>query len=407
MLEIGLGVGIFSAVVMFLAMVIVIARSKLMPTGTITITINDTTSVQAPYGAKLLSALSEGGVHLPSACGGIGTCGLCRVEVLQGGGPILPVEKGRITRREIARGNRLACQVVVRETMKVRVSEDILGAQEWCCTVRSTRNVTTLIKEVVLELPQGEAMAFRAGAFVQLTCPPFSVRFAEFHIESEYRDLWNKLDLWRYEVVCNEAQTRAYSMANYPDEKGIIILNVRIALPPPGTDDLVPPGMVSSYIFGLKSGNNVTISGPFGHFYAAESSKEMIFVGGGTGMAPMRAHIFDQLKCLGTRRKITYWYGARNHRELFYKEKFDRLQQEHDNFEWFIAFSDPQPEDSGNGYTGFIHRVLYENYLKDHSAPEDCEYYVCGPRMMIEAVVKMLDSLGVEPENILYDDFGS
>lgn len=406
MLEIGLAVVLFVTIVMILALVIVLVRSVLVPSGVVNVTINETRKIDAPIGVKLLGALGDAGIHLPSACGGIGTCGLCRVDVLAGGGGPLPVEMARMPRRELAAGGRLACQVVLREDMDIRVPEDILGVQQWRCTVRSNESVATFIKELVLDLPSGEAMAFRAGAFIQVTCPPFRSVFTDFDIAPQFRDAWDKLDLWRFEVVSATPQTRAYSMANYPDEKGIVILNVRIALPPPGAPESVPPGVVSSYLFNMKPGEEVTVSGPYGHFFASESEKEMIFIGGGAGMAPMRAHILDQLKRIGSKRKITFWYGARSGRELFYVKQFDRLQKEHENFEWFLALSEPLPQDRWKGHIGFIHQVLHDAYLKDHPDPEDCEYYVCGPPMMIQAVLKMLDSLGVESESILYDDFG-
>ena len=407
MLEVGLGVALFVTIVMVLATVIVLVRSKLIPSGTVDVTVNESRKIDAPIGIKLLGALADAGIHLPSACGGIGTCGLCKVEVLEGGGGPLPVEMARMPRRELAAGGRLACQVVLREDMTIRVPEDILGVQQWRCTVRSNESVATFIKELVLAMPSGEALSFRAGAFIQVTCPPCKVAFADFNIAPEFRDAWDKLGLWRFEVISAEPQTRAYSMANYPDEKGVIILNVRIALPPPGAPESVPPGIVSSYLFNLKVGDELTISGPYGHFFAAESEKEMVFVGGGAGMAPMRAHILDQLKRIGSQRKITFWYGARSRRELFYTEEFDRLQEEHENFEWFVVLSEPLLEDRWKGHIGFIHQVLHDAYLKDHPGPEDCEYYVCGPPMMIQAVIEMLDSLGVGPESILYDDFGA
>ena len=406
MLEIGLAVTLFVAIVMILTMVIVLVRSVLIPSGVVSVTINDTRKIDAPIGVKLLGALGDAGIHLPSACGGIGTCGLCRVDVLAGGGGPLPVEMARMPRRELAAGGRLACQVVLREDMDIRVPEEVLGVQQWRCTVRSNESVATFIKELVLDLPSGEAMAFRAGAFIQVTCPPCRTAFTDFNIAPRFRDAWEELGLWRLEVVSAEPQTRAYSMANYPDEKGIVILNVRIALPPPGAPESVPPGIVSSYLFNLKPGDEVTASGPYGHFFAGESKKEIIFIGGGAGMAPMRAHILDQLKRVGSKRKITFWYGARSRRELFYTKQFDRLQKEHENFEWFVALSEPQPDDRWKGHTGYIHQVLHDAYLKDHPDLEDCEYYVCGPPMMIQAVLKMLDSLGVESESILYDDFG-
>jgi Na+-transporting NADH:ubiquinone oxidoreductase subunit F len=406
MIEIGLGVALFTGIVLCLVLVILAVRSRLVATGAVEITVNDERTLKAPVGGKLLGALAEAGIHLPSACGGVGTCGQCRVDVLSGGGAILPTETARISKREAAQGARLACQVTVRQEMAVRVPEEVFGVKHWECTVRSNANIATLMKELVLDLPPGESIDFRAGSYVQITCPPYRARFADFDIGAEYRGEWDRLDLWRHVAVTKRSATRAYSMARYPDEKTVIMLVVRIAIPPPGAPDSVPPGVVSSYIFSLAPGDKVRVSGPFGHFFAAETDKEMVFVGGGAGMAPMRSHVFDQLKRLNTKRKISFWYGARNRRELLYQQEFDRLQAEHDNFRWVAALSEPRPEDRWQGKTGFIHDVLYEYYLKDHPAPEDCEYYLCGPPMMITAVCKMLDNLGVDTDNIRFDDFG-
>jgi Na+-transporting NADH:ubiquinone oxidoreductase subunit F len=281
-----------------------------------------------------------------------------------------------------------------------------MGAKQWTCQVRSNANVATLIKETILEMPPGEAIGFRAGGYVLVNCPPYSAKFSEFDIEPEFRDEWDRFDLWRYRAGTSEPTTRAYSMANYPEEKDVVMLVVRIAIPPPDAPEGVPPGVVSSYIFSLKPGDEVSVSGPFGHFFAKESESEMVFVAGGAGMAPMRSHILDQLNRLKSRRKMTLWYGARSLRELFYAEDFDRLQREYDNFQWYVALSEPKPEDQWQGKTGFIHDVLLESYLKDHPAPEDCEYYLCGPPMMIKAVRNMLDNLGVDSDSILFDDFG-
>ncbi len=406
MTEIALGVALFTAIVMCLALVILAARAKLMAGGEIAVTVNGERTLKAPAGEKLLGVLTDAGIPLPSACGGVGTCGLCRVTVLEGGGVILPVEAERITRQQAAAGLRLACQVTMHEDLKIRVPEEIFGAKLWHCTVRSNKSVATLIKELVLELPAGEIMDFRAGAFVELHCPPYRASFADFDIDPKFRDVWDAQDLWRYQAGATKPEKRAYSMANYPDEKGVIILDVRVAIPPPGAPESAPPGIVSSYIFGLKPGDAVTVAGPYGHFFARETEAEMVFIGGGAGMAPMRSHILDQLKRRRSTRKITFWYGARSRRELFYVEDFDRLQAEHDNFRWVAALSEPRPEDDWEGPTGFIHEVVYEQYLKDHPEPEACEYYLCGPQIMIKAVLGMLDSLGVEPESILFDDFG-
>ena len=289
--------------------------------------------------------------------------------------------------------------------MNIEVEEEVFGVKQWSCKVRSNDNVATFIKELVLELPEGENVDFRAGGYIQIECPPHKVSYKNFAVQDEYKPDWDHFNIWQYESVVEETVVRAYSMANYPEEKGIIMLNVRIASPPPRTQGL-PPGQMSSFIFNLKEGDEVTISGPFGEFFAKETEAEMVFVGGGAGMAPMRSHIFDQLERIGTKRKMTFWYGARSKREMFYVEDFDRLAAEHDNFEWHVALSDPMDEDNWTGDTGFIHNVLHENYLKDHEAPEDCEFYMCGPPMMNQAVINMLHELGVEDENILLDDFG-
>ena len=326
--------------------------------------------------------------------------------MLEGGGPVLPVETSRIPRREVLSGARLACQVAIKRDLRIALPDEILGVREWSCTVRSNDNVATLIKELVLDLPAGEAMDYRAGAFVQVTAPPHEVRFADFDIAPKFRDVWDGLDLWRLRSAAAAPTNRAYSMASYPGEKGRIILNIRIALPPPGAPEGVPPGILSSYLFSLKPGDPVSVSGPYGHFFAGETEREMVFIGGGVGMAPMRSHILDQLLRLKSTRRITFWYGARSRRELFYVEQFDRLQAEHENFRWVVALSEPKPEDDWRGEVGFIHEVVRESYLADHPAPEDCEYYLCGPPVMLRAVMQMLDSLGVDEDSIFYDDFG-
>ncbi len=405
MFEIGLGVALFTALVLVLVLAILGARSRLVAKGIVEITVNETRSVTAPVGGKLLDALAEAGIHMPSSCG-IGQCGRCRVKVLKGGGEILPTEMVHITKREARQGARLACQVTLKQDMIVQVPDEVFGVKQWQCTVRSNRSIATLIKELVLDLPPGETVDFRAGSYVQIACPPYRARFEDFDVGSEYRAEWDRLGLWRYQAGTAQPTTRAYSMASYPEENSFVMLDVRIAIPPPGAPDTVPPGVVSSYLFDLKPGDKVTVLGPYGHFFATQTDREMVFVGGGVGMAPMRSHILDQLKRLDSGRKISFWYGARNRRELLYKEDFDRLQAAHDNFAWFVALSDPEPGDNWRGPTGFIHEVLYRNYLKDHPAPEDCEYYLCGPPVMLRAVMNMLDSLGVDPDNIFFDDFG-
>ena len=405
MLEIGLGVGFFTIIVLALVGIILFAKTRLVESGNVKITINGEKEIEVPAGGKLLGVLADNSLFVPSACGGGGTCAQCRVKIHDGGGSILPTEETHITKREAACGDRLSCQVTVKQDMNIEVEEEIFGVKQWKCKVRSNDNVATFIKELVLELPEGENVDFRAGGYIQIECPPHKVEYKNFAVQDEYKPDWDHFNIWQYESVVDETVVRAYSMANYPEEKGIIMLNVRIASPPPRTQGL-PPGQMSSYIFNLKEGDEVTISGPFGEFFAKETKAEMVFVGGGAGMAPMRSHIFDQLERIKTDRKMTFWYGARSKREMFYVEDFDRLAAEHDNFEWHVALSDPMDEDNWTGDTGFIHNVLLENYLKDHEAPEDCEFYMCGPPMMNQAVINMLHELGVEDENILLDDFG-
>jgi len=405
MLEIGLGVGFFTIIVLALVTVILFAKSKLVASGNVNILINGEKSIEVPVGNKLLGALADNQLFISSACGGGGTCAQCKVKIYEGGGSILPTEETHITKREAKEGDRLSCQVTVKQDMKIEVPEEVFGVKKWECVVRSNDNVATFIKELVLELPEGENVDFRAGGYIQIECPPHKLKYTEFEVQDEYKPDWDHFNIWQYQSVVSETVVRAYSMANYPEEKGIIMLNVRIASPPPRTEGL-PPGQMSSYIFNLKQGDKVTISGPFGEFFAKETDAEMVFVGGGAGMAPMRSHIFDQLERINTNRKMTFWYGARSLREMFYVEDFDRLDADHDNFEWHVALSDPLDEDNWTGDTGFIHNVLYENYLKDHPAPEDCEFYMCGPPMMNQAVIDMLHDLGVEDENIMLDDFG-
>jgi Na+-transporting NADH:ubiquinone oxidoreductase subunit F len=405
MLEIILGVLFFTFIVVALVFVILGAKSKLVAEGNVDILINDEKTIHVPIGSKLLTALADNNLFVSSACGGGGTCAQCRVKVNEGGGDILPTELSHITKREAAEGDRLACQVTVKQNMKIHVHDEVFGVKKWVTTVRSNHNVATFIKELVLELPKGEIVDFRAGGYIQIECPPYTAKFTDFAIEERFRDDWDKYNIWQYESIVKEPAIRAYSMANYPEESDIIMLNVRIATPPPGAPG-IPPGIMSSYIFNLKPGDKVTISGPFGEFFASDTDNEMVFIGGGAGMAPMRSHIFDQLRRIKNKRKITFWYGARSLREMFYVHDFDTLQKENPNFKWHIALSEPKPEDHWTGYTGFIHNVLYENYLKGHPAPEDCEYYMCGPPMMNAAVIKMLLDIGVERENILLDDFG-
>lgn len=406
-MEITLGIAMFTVIVLALAVIILFAKSKLVNSGDITIEINQDPEkvIHLPAGGKLLGALASKGIFVSSACGGGGSCGQCIVKVTEGGGDILPTELSHISKREAKEGYRLSCQVNVKNSMKIELPEEVFGVKKWQCTVISNDNKATFIKELKLAIPEGEEVPFRAGGYIQIEAEPHTVYYKDFDIPKEYHEDWDKFDLWRYVSKVDEHIIRAYSMASYPEEKGIIMLNVRIATPPPKVPD-APPGQMSSYIWSLKAGDKVTISGPFGEFFAKETDAEMVFIGGGAGMAPMRSHIFDQLKRLKSKRKMTFWYGARSEREMFYVEDFDMLQAENENFKWYVALSDPLPGDNEEYYRGFIHNVLYENYLKDHEAPEDCEYYMCGPPIMNASVIKMLKDLGVEDENILLDDFG-
>ncbi len=402
-----LGVVMFTLIVIALVLVILFAKSRLVASGNIKIVINndEENALSVPVGGKLVNALAEKRIFVSSACGGGGTCGQCTVKVLEGGGDILPTELSQINRREAREGVRLSCQVPVKQDMHIELPAEVFNVKQWDCVVRSNHNVATFIKELVLELPEGENVDFRAGGYIQIEAPPHVANYKDFIIEDEYRGDWDTYNMWQFVSKVDEPVVRAYSMANYPEEKGIIMLNVRIASPPPRMPN-VPPGQMSSFIFDLKPGDKVTITGPFGEFFARETENEMVFIGGGAGMAPMRSHIFDQLGRLKSKRKMTYWYGARSLREMFYVEDFNKLQEENPNFKWHIALSEPLDEDKWTGPVGFIHQVLYDNYLKDHPAPEDCEYYICGPPMMNDAVTRMLEDLGVEPENIMYDDFG-
>ncbi|KAF0809445.1 Na(+)-translocating NADH-quinone reductase subunit F [Alcanivorax sp. S71-1-4] len=406
-IEILFGVTMFTAIVLVLVAFILVARSRLVSSGDVHININgdESKSIDVPAGGKLLNTLADQGIFLSSACGGGGTCAQCKCVVLDGGGDILPTEEGHFTKSQIREGYRLSCQVNVKQDMKIEVPEEFFGVKKWECEVISNDNVATFIKELVLKLPEGEEVDFRAGGYVQLECPPYEIKFSDFDIADEYRGDWERFKFFDLTAKNDEDVIRAYSMANYPDEKGILKFNIRIATPPPGSKD-IQPGKMSSFVFNLKPGDKITVFGPFGEFFAKDTDAEMVFIGGGAGMAPMRSHIFDQLKRLNSKRKISFWYGARSMREAFYTEEYDQLAEENDNFKWHLALSDPQPEDNWTGLTGFIHQVLFDNYLKDHPAPEDCEFYMCGPPMMNAAVIKMLEDLGVERDNILLDDFG-
>ena len=404
--EVGLGVGLFTAIILLLVLIILFARSRLVASGSVKVLINDERELAMPAGVKLMNGLADADLFIASACGGGGTCGQCKVRVISGGGSVLPTESSLLNKREISENYRLSCQVAVKQDMRVEVPDEVFGVRKFNCRVTSNRNVATFIKELVLELPEGEELDFRAGGYIQIECPPHDLKYTDFEIDERFRDEWDRYNLWSYESHVKQTTTRAYSMASYPLEKRNIKLNVRIATPPPGSDDKVPPGIMSSYIFNLKPGDEVVVSGPFGEFFARETDNEMVFIGGGAGMAPMRAHIFDQLKRQHTNRKMSFWYGARSLKETFYVDEFDELAANHDNFEWHIALSEPQPEDDWSGYTGFIHKVLHDQYLEKHRTPEDCEYYLCGPPMMNSAVIKTLEDLGVTSDHILLDDFG-
>ena len=408
MTTIALGVFMFTFVIVALVAFLMVARSKLVATGEVTILVNDDMdkALKTAAGSTLLGTLSGNKIFIPSACGGKGSCGVCKVTVTKGGGAMLPTEVSHINRGEAREGVRLSCQVKVKGDMDIELPPEVFSVKKWQCTVVSNKNVATFIKELKLQLPEGDEVPFRAGGYIQIESPPHVAKYKDFVIDDEYREEWDKFDMWRFVSKVDEEVTRAYSMANYPQEKGIILLNVRVASPPPRAPEGTPPGKMSSYIFNLKPGDEVTISGPYGEFYAKDTDAEMMFIGGGAGMAPMRSHIFDQLKRLDSKRKITFWYGARSLREAFYQDEFDELAAKHDNFEWHLALSEPLPEDNWTGMTGFIHQVVYDNYLKDHPAPEDIEYYLCGPPLMLSACRNMFEDLGVEEENVLYDDFG-
>ena len=404
-IEIILGVVMFTLIVLVLVGIILSARAKLVESGDVTILVNGEKEIVTAAGGKLLQTLAGAGLFLPSACGGGGSCAQCKCIVESGGGEMLPTEASHFTKREAKEGWRLSCQVPVKENMHIEVEDDVFGVKQWECTVESNPNMATFIKELTLKLPEGENVDFRAGGYVQLEAPAHHVYFKDFDIEEQYRGDWEHFKFFDLESKVTEPVIRAYSMANYPEEKGVVKFNIRIATPPPRTTGL-PPGQMSSYVFSLKPGDKITVYGPFGEFFAKDTDAEMVFIGGGAGMAPMRSHIFDQLRRLKSKRKISFWYGARSLRELFYQDEYDQLAEENENFEWHVAMSDPQPEDNWEGLTGFIHNVLFEKYLKDHPAPEDCEFYMCGPPIMNQSVIAMLKDLGVEDENIMLDDFG-
>ena len=396
----------FTAVVLLLVMIILLARKYMVPSGAISIQINGDpdNALTTQAGGKLLQTLADNNIFLSSACGGGGTCGQCKCIVEEGGGAMLPAEESHFTMREAKQGWRLSCQTPVKQNIKIKVDEEVFGVKRWECEVLSNNNVATFIKELVLKLPEGEEVDFRAGGYIQMEAPTHKLSYADFDIDDKFHSDWDHFKIWENKSTVDEQVIRAYSMANYPEEKGILKFNIRVATPPPRTS--VPPGKMSSYVFSLKPGDKLTVFGPFGDFFPRETNAEMVYIGGGAGMAPLRSHIFDLLKRNSSERTISYWYGGRSLRELFYIDEFRELEQKFPNFKFHIALSDPQPEDNWDGYTGFIHNVVYENYLKNHSAPEDIEYYMCGPPLMAAAVQKMLEDLGVERDNIMFDDFG-
>jgi len=404
---VGIAALIFTGTILLLVMLLGVAQSRLVPSGPVRILINDDEekSPTVSAGGTLLSVLAAQKIFLPSACGGGGTCAMCKCKVLDGGGDVLPTEVGHLTRAEQKEHVRLACQVKVKTDMKIEVEPEIFSIRKFDCTVRSNDNVATFIKELILDIDGGETLGFRAGGYIQIDIPPYEIDFRQFEIAPEYRGDWDKYDLWKYRARNDEEIFRAYSMANHPAEGNRVMLNVRIATPPPGLD--VPPGIASSYIFNLKPGDKCVVSGPYGEFFAKETKREMCYIGGGAGMAPMRSHIFDLFHTRKTRdRKVTFWYGARSLREAFYVEDFDAIAKEYDNFQWTLALSEPLPEDGWDGPTGFIHQVCHDLLLKNHEDPTEIEYYLCGPPMMISAVQKMLDDLGVDPGMIAFDSFG-
>lgn len=403
---------VFLLIAMALVGVLLYVKQKLTPSGSVKIIINDEKELEVNPGGTLLSTLAGKGIYLASACGGGGTCGMCRCQVPEGAGTILPTEVGFFTRNQIKENWRLGCQVKVRENIKIQVPEEILGIRKWECEVISNRNVATFIKEFVVKLPEGEHLKFKSGGYIQIDIPVCEVDFSkDLEVEDEYRQDWDKMHIWDLKMRNPEPTFRAYSMANHPAEGNMIMLNIRIATPPwdraAGKFMAVNPGICSSYIFSRKPGDKVTISGPYGEFFLKETNSEMMFIGGGAGMAPMRSHIFHLFHTLKTNRQVTFWYGARSRREIFYEEDFRAIEKMFPNFKFIIALSEPQPEDQWEGPVGFIHQVIFDQYLKTHETPEDIEYYLCGPPMMNDAVVKMLDQLGVASSNILYDDFGA
>lgn len=405
-----ISVVVFLSITLLLVFVLLWAKAKLVPSGNVKLNVNDEMNADVPIGGTLLNTLQGQNIFLSSACGGSGSCGQCRCRVVEGGGEILPTETGFFSRKEQKEHWRLACQTKVKEDMKVLVPEEVFGVKEWECEVISNRNVSTFIKEFVVKLPEGEVMNFKSGSYAQIKIPKYDIKYSDYVIEEQFRDDWDRFKMW--DLTCkNDTETvRAYSMANYPAEGNIITLNVRIATPPmdraTGTWMNVSPGISSSYIFSLKPGDKVTMSGPYGDFHIQETENEMLYIGGGAGMAPLRAQILHLFNTVKTGRKVSYWYGARSKKEIFYEEDFREIERNFPNFKFHIALSDPQPEDNWDGYVGFIHQVILDNYLSKHEAPEDIEYYMCGPGPMANAVKVMLENLGVERSQLFFDDFG-
>ncbi len=404
-------ISVFLFIILLLIIVLLYAKKKLTPSGKVKITINDEKQIEVDPGTSLLAALADSKIFVPSACGGGGTCGMCKARVLEGGGSILPTETGFFTRKEQNNFWRLSCQVKVRNDLKVEIPHEVLGVKKWECEVISNRNVATFIKEFVVKLPEGEFLNFKSGSYIQIDVPKIEVDFSkDIYVEEEYRDEWDAYGLWNLKMKNEEETFRAYSMANHPAEGNIIMLNIRIATPPwdrkINSFMNVNPGVCSSFIFSRKPGDKVMISGPFGEFHIKETNREMMFIGGGAGMAPMRSHIFHLFHTVKTNRKVTFWYGARSKREIFYEDEFRAIEKEFPNFKFNIALSEPKESDNWTGYTGFIHKVIYDNYLSKIDEPEEIEYYLCGPPLMNDAVLKMLDDLGVPKDMIAFDDFG-
>ncbi len=398
---------VFSGVIFVLVSVLLFVESKVVVKGECAIVINDDQNqpVATTSGKTLLAALLENDILIPCACGGKGTCGTCKCVVEKGGGEILPTELSLVSRTERLRQVRLSCQVKVKQDLQIRIPEDIFNIQKYEATVVSNENVATFIKELIIQLDPGQHLDFKAGAYIQFDIPGYRASFKDFVVQHTYRAVWEQFSLMDLVARSDEPVNRAYSMANHPAEGNLLRFTIRIATPPPGRKDL-PPGVGSSYVFNLKPGDRVVLSGPYGDFFVKEGNREICFIGGGAGMAPMRSHIFNQLLTENTSRRITFWYGARSCQEMFYDDEFKELERKFDNFSYHVALSEPQPEDKWEGPVGFIHQVAFDAYLNHHPDPTEIEYYLCGPPMMISAVKTMLDSLGVEPEMIAFDDFG-